>query len=163
MATAAAAVAAGGHAGEAEGLTANTGNSEGSVIPVFMTLNFNQSSEKRKRQSLRTHMPKAEVILWSCLRRRRIEGAKFRRQYSVDCFVLDFYCAELKLAIEVDGPSHDGLEAQAYDLERQQHIEGFGIQFLRFRNWQIYRELDSVTEVIRQRVLALKEEKATEP
>lgn len=127
-----------------------------------MTLHFNQGPEKHKRQNLRNQMPRAEVILWNCLRKRQIEGAKFRRQYSVDYFVLDFYCAELKLAIEVDGLSHDGLEARLYDRERQQHIEGFGIQFLRFKNGQVYRELNAVVEAMRQRVIALKEAKANE-
>jgi very-short-patch-repair endonuclease len=107
-------------------------------------------------------MPNAEVILWETLRRRQMEGVKFRRQYGVDRFVLDFYCVELKLAIEVDGPSHDTVEAQTDDQARQVHIEGFGIQFLRFQNWQVYQELDGVVEVIRQRVIALKKVKADE-
>ncbi len=51
-------------------------------------------------------MPEAEVILWSKLQSRQVDGLKFRRQYSVGRFVVDFYCSELKLAIEVDGDSH---------------------------------------------------------
>jgi very-short-patch-repair endonuclease len=127
-----------------------------------MTSNLNRRPDTPKRQDLRNGMPNAEVILWETLRRRPMEGVKFRRQYGVDRFVLDFYCVELKLAIEVDGPSHDTVEAQTYDQARQVHIEGFGIQFLQFQNWQVYQELDGVVEVIRQRVIALKKVKADE-
>ena len=74
-------------------------------------------------------------------------GAKFRRQHSVGAFVLDFYCPALRLAIEIDGPSHD-LTGEA-DSERQNWIEGFGITFLRFSNAQVYEHLADVIETIR--------------
>ncbi|NEP16346.1 MAG: DUF559 domain-containing protein [Leptolyngbya sp. SIO4C1] len=122
-----------------------------------MTEIFNKHCEKAKRQRLRNQMPKAEIILWSRLRRRQIAGVKFRRQYSVDRFVLDFYCPALKLAIEVDGPTHDGAAAQAYDQRRQQFIEGFGLQFLRFTNRQVYQDLDAVVETILSKSLGASE------
>jgi very-short-patch-repair endonuclease len=74
-----------------------------------------------------------------------------------DIFGLDFYCPKLKLAIEVDGPSHDGPEAEAYDRFRQRDIESLGIQFLRFPNAEVYRELDAVVEAIQQRVRELRQ------
>ncbi|NEZ65094.1 DUF559 domain-containing protein [Leptolyngbyaceae cyanobacterium CCMR0082] len=77
-----------------------------------MTKIYNKNSQKLNRQNLRRQMPKAEVILWIRLRRRQIAGVKFRRQYSVARFVLDFYCPELKLAIEIDGPTHYSAEAK---------------------------------------------------
>lgn len=121
-----------------------------------MTEIFNKHIEKAKRQRLRNQMPKAGIILWGKLRRRQIGGVKFRRQYSVECFVLDFYCPALKLAIEVDGPTHWGTEAQAYDQRRQQMIESLGIQFLRFTNSDVYQNLAHVVEVVHQKVLTLK-------
>ena len=51
-------------------------------------------------------MPLAEIILWERLKNRQLEGYKFRRQYNVQDFVIDFYCPELKLAVEIDGESH---------------------------------------------------------
>lgn len=124
---------------------------------------FNRHSEKAKRQRLRSRIPKAEIILWSRLRRRQLAGAKFRRQYGVYQFVLDFYCPELKLAIEVDGPTHNGPEAQRYDRWRQNMIEHLGVQFLRFTNRQVYQQLDTVLNVIYQKVLELRQrEKRTE-
>ena len=64
-------------------------------------------------------------------------------------FVIDFYVPELKLAIEIDGPTHYGEVAEAYDARRQSYIESKGIRFLRFTNRQVYRELDAVVEAIR--------------
>jgi very-short-patch-repair endonuclease len=67
---------------------------------------YNRTSEKNKRQLLRNNMTQAETKLWSQLKEKQIEGCKFRRQYSVAQFVIDFYSPEMKLAIEVDGDSH---------------------------------------------------------
>ena len=120
-----------------------------------MTKIYNKNSQKLNRQNLRRQMPKAEVVLWNRLRRRQIAGVKFRRQYSVARFVLDFYCPELKLAIEIDGPTHYSAEAKDYDRFRQRSIEGLDIQFLRFTNRDIYQNIDSVIRTILQKVLAL--------
>ena len=92
--------------------------------------------------------PPAEVILWPRLRGEQVSGWKFRRQYSVGPYVLDFYCPRLKLAIEIDGPTHDGDEACVYDANRQAFIECHGITFLRFRNERVYWQLDAVIETI---------------
>ena len=67
---------------------------------------YNRTSEKARRQLLRRETPSAEEILWSKLRRRQMLGYKFRRQYSVENFVVDFYCPRARLAIEIDGDSH---------------------------------------------------------
>jgi very-short-patch-repair endonuclease len=72
---------------------------------------------------------------------------------SVGAYVLDFYCPELKLAIEVDGSSHDSEDAQEYDHIRQKTIEAFGIRFLRFTNRQVRYEIEGVLEAIRAWIL----------
>ena len=79
-------------------------------------------------------MPPAEVILWSKLRNKGVKGYKFRRQYGIEKFVIDFYCPQLKLALEVDGDSHFIEGSDSRDKERQLIIESFGITFLRFTN-----------------------------
>jgi very-short-patch-repair endonuclease len=99
-----------------------------------MTEFFNRSSEKDLRRRLRTDMPPAEVILWSRLRRGPLRGHRFRRQYSVGPFCIDFDCAQSKLATELDGDSHFTPEAKSYDAQRQHYIESFGIRLLRFTN-----------------------------
>ena len=61
-------------------------------------------------------------------------GYKFKRQYSVDHFVIDFYCPELKLAVEVDGESHNNPEQREYDIKRQKYLEEFNIKFVRIKD-----------------------------
>ncbi|MGH8015827.1 MAG: endonuclease domain-containing protein, partial [Candidatus Zixiibacteriota bacterium] len=103
---------------------------------------------------LRNQMPSAEVILWSRLQKRQVLGFKFRRQYSVGPYVLDFYCPAAKLAIELDGSSHFQNDEPEYDRNRQVSIEQLGIRFLRFTNLEIYKHLNETMEAIAE---ALKE------
>lgn len=86
--------------------------------------------------------------MWSKLRAKRLLGRKFRRQYSIGPYVVDFYCPGLKLAVEIDGDSHfqPGMEDQ--DRRRQAFIESCGVQFLRFTNEEVTRNLDGVLAVI---------------
>ncbi len=93
-------------------------------------------------------MPPAEIILWSKLRGKNLLGLKFRRQYSIGPYIVDFYCPQLKLAIEIDGESHYIDGAQGRDLMRQSIIESAGITFLRFTNGDIYDRLEGVIEKI---------------
>ena len=96
-----------------------------------MTKAFNRKTEKKSRQHLRRNMPEAEVILWSKLRGRQLCNVKFRRQYSVGPYFLDFYSPQLKFAIELDGDSHYTRKARKHDRERDEYLEGFGIKILR--------------------------------
>ena len=121
-----------------------------------MTKLYNKTSEKDKRQSLRNSMPPAEQLVWARLKGKQIENCKFRRQYSVGAFVVDFYTVEIKLAIEIDGDSHFTDGAEVADRERQSLIESSGIRFLRFTNRQVYEELDAVIEAISQMVCTLR-------
>jgi len=102
-------------------------------------------------------MPNAEVILWSRLKGRQLLGCKFRRQYSVGSFVIDFFSVETKLGIELDGDSHFQSGASEYDLGRQQFIESFGIRIVRILNVDVYDNLDGVLEMIGEEVLKRRE------
>ena len=97
-------------------------------------------------------MPKAEALLWIQLSRKQVKGYKFRRQYGIGSYVLDFYCPKLKLAIEVDGESHFVKGAEEYDRERQHSIEGVGITFLRFLNTDIYENMNGVIQTIVEKI-----------
>ena len=121
-----------------------------------MTKLFNKISEKLKRRELRSKMTKAEAIVWQKLRCKQLENCKFRNQYSVDRFVLDFYSPEIKLAIEIDGESHFQEGVAQYDQERQIFIESAGIKFLRFTNKDVYENLNSVLETIAYRIRDLR-------
>src|SRR5215510_10744821 len=119
----------------------------------LLTHLYTRTSEKQVRRSLRSEMPSAESLLWSKLRRRQLLGYKFRRQYSVGAYVIDFYCTELRLAIEVDGDSHFQNGSQARDKDREAFIKSFDIDFLRFRNVEVFEQLDDVLNAIGRRLL----------
>ncbi len=121
-----------------------------------MTRVFNKSKETFKRKQLRNKLPHAEVVLWSKLKGKQI-GCKFRRQYSIEKFVIDFVCSELKLAIEVDGDSHFKEGAEYRDMQRQKTIEHYGFTFLRFTNKEISENLDGIIFKIEQRIKELKQ------
>lgn len=108
-----------------------------------MTKLYNKASKKPLRQQLRSNMPLAEKLLWEYLRSEQL-GHKFRRQYSVDRYILDFYCRELRLAIEIDGDSHFVGDAPMQDKIREGYLEDCGIQVIRFTNSDIYNNLDGV-------------------
>ena len=112
-----------------------------------MTLHYNQASQRKKRRALRSNATVAERRLWLRLKGQQL-GVKFRRQYSVDAFVVDFYAPGCKLAIEVDGDSHFTDDGIAYDSERTSYLEKFGILVIRFMNAEIFENLDGVVERI---------------
>ncbi|WP_315788709.1 endonuclease domain-containing protein [Fischerella sp. JS2] len=121
-----------------------------------MTKLYNKSSEKEKRRQLRQNITKAEKNLWEKVKDRQIENCKFRRQYSVAEFVIDFYSCELKLTIEIDGDSHFQNGAAEYDKERQVFLESVGIRFIRFTNDHVYTNLPGVLESIAQNIRDLR-------
>ena len=92
-------------------------------------------------------MPRAEVILWARVRRRGL-GVRIRRQHPVGPFIVDFACLKSKVAIEIDGPSHDGDEAVARDAVRAAFLKSRGWKVLRVTNEEIYENLDGVLEAV---------------
>jgi very-short-patch-repair endonuclease len=99
----------------------------------------------RARQ-LRRQATDAETRLWQQLRHRQLGGAKFRRQVPVGGYILDFYCWEAKLGIELDGGQH--LQQEAYDQKRTEALAGLGIRVLRFWNDVVLTEMEAVVRVI---------------
>ncbi len=83
-------------------------------------------------------MPKPEQVLWYYLRKKQLNGIKFRRQVSIGKYIVDFYSFEKKLIIEIDGDSHfRNEEAIKYDQKRTQYLEGLGLTIIRFYNHEI--------------------------
>ena len=120
-----------------------------------MTHLYNRYDQKSTRQYLRTHSTRSEIVLWLNLKGRQMLGYKFRRQYGIANFILDFYCPELRLAIEVDGASHESARAQASDVERQKRIQQYGIHFLRVSDDQIFGNIENVCAVIEEKIREL--------
>lgn len=117
-----------------------------------MTELFNKISIKERRRILRHNMTKAESILWNRLKHRQICGQRFIRQFSINSFIVDFYCPKLKLCIEVDGDTHLSENEIKYDDVRQDKLQSLFIKFLRFKNGEIYNNLDFVIEKIERKI-----------
>lgn len=96
------------------------------------------------RQRLRTHGTAAEARLWTALKRRRLRGRRFRRQYGIGRYVLDFCCPAERLAVELDGAVHASPEARASDAARTAALEAEGLRVVRFENRQVFDDLDGV-------------------
>lgn len=101
-------------------------------------------------------MTHAEVLMWTQLKGKAIDGVKFRRQHSVGDYIIDFYNTELKLAIEIDGITHQFEKSKKHDKTREDYLSTFGINILRFENERIYRDLYNVIEEIRFEIKHLK-------
>ncbi len=121
-------------------------------LKVNMTKHYNKAKEKEKRRKLRRDQTYAEKIVWINLRDRRLLGYKFRRQYSVDYYVIDFYCSELKLAVEIDGESHDLPEQKEYDAKRQKYLENYEIKFVRITNDELLGNPNKAFEKIENEI-----------
>ncbi len=108
---------------------------------------FNRPDQKIKRKILRENLTLAETIVWNNIKNNKL-GFSFVRQYSVEAFVLDFYCRKLKLGIEIDGEYHDS--QPEYDLLRENIIQSYGIKILRFTNEEVMSEIQSVLNSIKK-------------
>jgi len=104
---------------------------------------YNHKEYKTIRQSLRKQEIGAEKILWSKLRNKQ-QVFKFRRQYGVGKYILDFYCPKLKLAVEIDGSTHSTKEEISKDKKREEFIKKFGIEIKRYLNYDIYNNIEGV-------------------
>jgi len=99
-------------------------------------------------RKLRRSETSAERYFWLILRNRKIAGLKFRRQHPIGKYVVDFYCHEKKLAIELDGCIHDLPEVKNHDNDRMKVIEQLGVTVLRFTNDEIFNDLNNVINKI---------------
>jgi len=105
---------------------------------------YNKNLAIGRRRTLRKNLTQTEKILWHRLRGKKFYGIRFKRQYSVNFYILDFYCPKFRLAIEIDGGYHLKLKVKEYDQARQDCIESLGIKFIRFSNQQVIFEFDKV-------------------
>ena len=101
-----------------------------------------------RSRHLRRQQTNAEAILWQALRNRKLARWKFRRQHSIDRFVVDFVCLDSKLIIEVDGATHSTEPQMRRDSERSCILEACGYNVIRFANAEVYDNLDGVVETI---------------
>ncbi len=105
-----------------------------------------------RRKSLRQKSTNSEKLLWERLRRNSL-GYKFKRQFSVENYVVDFYCPDFKLAIELDGSSHK--DKKIYDEYRTKFLSWYDIKEIRFKNYDIVNNMDVVINKIKTNLTPL--------
>ncbi len=113
-----------------------------------MSTTFNKPQSAKRRKYLRRNMTKAEKILWFKLRNSRLSKLRFRRQYGVYNYVIDFYCPQYRLAIEIIGDVHDFSRQIKSDLLKKKKIESLGIKILGYTNQQVIEGTEGVLENI---------------
>ena len=104
---------------------------------------------------LRENMTLPELVLWKKLKNRQLFKMKFRKQHPIGFFIVDFYCHELKLVIEIDGAVHDNVTSLEYDAARSGELENFGITVIRFTNNQVLYNLEYVLTQIHETITKL--------
>ena len=102
----------------------------------------------KKAQALRTRETMAEKLLWSELSNKKL-GVKFRRQHPIYQYIVDFYCHELKVVIEVDGMIHLKEDVSMNDKIREQQLQSLNLFIMRFTNDDIFQNLKGVVEGIK--------------
>jgi len=105
---------------------------------------------KDRRQELRNNPTEAETQLWMVIQHSKLEGRKFRRQHSIGYYIIDFYCPEERMAIEIDGDSHEKNETKQYDVSRTEFLESIGIRVLRFKNEEVLNNIECVIKEIQK-------------
>lgn len=118
-----------------------------------MNLLFNNPRLKERRAELRKQQTPSEKQLWSKLRNKQFHNLKFYRQYSVGYYILDFYCPQKKLAIELDGSHHSKPDEIIYDQERTLYLNAAGIDVIRFYNHEIENDLSATLKKITSHIL----------
>ena len=107
-------------------------------------------------RKLRQELTETEEKLWQQLRGSKINGAKFRRQHPIQFYVLDFYCHEVKLAVELDGRIHELKENKEYDQNRTKALNEIGVTVIRFANEQVEKNMADVIEEINSHLIRLR-------
>ena len=107
---------------------------------------------KELAKRLRNNSTKSETILWQYLKGKQILGFDFHRQRPIDQFIVDFYCSELFLAIELDGYSHEQFEVAQKDKRKEERLKELGVYLIRFWDEEVCSDLDNVLRVIEIKV-----------
>jgi len=111
---------------------------------------YNDPTTKSKRRCLRKNVTDAEQKLWSILRNRQVASLKFLRQYGVGPYILDFYCPERRLAIEVDGGQHADVYGRRHDAQRDSYLRELNIRVIRFWNNDVLQNIEGVWKMIKE-------------
>ncbi len=97
-------------------------------------------------------MTDAEIALWSKVRRKQLYGLQFHRQKPIGKYIVDFYCPEAWLVVEIDGGQHYTPEGEHNDANRDTYLQSLGLSVLRFSNLDVLRNMDGVMATIVQKI-----------
>ena len=114
---------------------------------------------KKKARERRNNSTLSEVILWKYLKGKEMHGIDFHRQRPVDQFIVDFFCNDLYLVIELDGYTHRLERTAAKDQKKESRLQQLGIRILRFEDEEIYHDIDNVLRAIETIILEQKEKR----
>ncbi len=129
------------------------------AAPVLKAKKKYRIADKTKRaRHLRNEATQAEKFLWTKLSRRQLGGFKFRRQYPYGLYVLDYYCVELKLSVEVDGGQHGEDRVRRKDEIRTSYLGKAGVTVIRFWNYEVLSAIDGVMDAILEQAHAIAKE-----
>ena len=124
---------------------------EGELPNCRIMRKTSQEEIHRRAKKLREKMTKAEMILWDILRNRKLKGRKFRRQHPVGSFIVDFYCHEEKMVVELDGDHHiTDPVTKDYDERRTAYLQNRGLKVIRFENELVVEHPHYVINEIRR-------------
>ena len=119
----------------------------------------NLRKRKEMRQTLRTHGTSAEAMMWKMLKGKQMEGAKFRRQFNIEPYILDFYCPEYRICIELDGDGHYSADGYEHDQKRNTYLyEKYGITTLRYENKDVFQFPETICKQICELIKGKREE-----
>lgn len=117
-------------------------------------LPYNPELKALARQ-LRKNMTLGETLLWNELKDNKLLGFDFDRQRCIDNYIVDFYCKDLLLAIEIDGSSHDNAQAVENDTIRYQRLESLGVCFVRFSEYEVKYDMFNVIRTLQTVLLGM--------
>ncbi len=121
------------------------------------TQKYNRPEQKSLRRDLRKGGEAPEAVMWTLLKNRQLDGMRFRRQFGVGPYVLDFYCPEIKLGVELDGAPHFMSGNFGCDDVREEYLfREHGIRIVRFENRDLFYNQDGVVKVILSVIQKLK-------
>jgi len=112
----------------------------------YMAKVFNKKEQIPIRKRLRNNITKSEMILWKYLKGSQMNGWKFRRQQGIGNYIVDFYCPDLKIVVEVDGLTHSEEVVFEKDEVRQEYLENLGLKVVRYNSQDIFYKINDVLE-----------------
>ena len=111
---------------------------------------FNLKRKEQRRREMRKDGAAPEAVLWKYLQRRQLLGKKFRRQHGIGPYIVDFYCPECRVIVELDGAPHFEPGVEEYETARTTYLENLGMKILRFENGLLWENPEIVLDAIKR-------------